>query len=187
MGCGRPGHPHRWPDLCPRTDRSARPPPPRALASSTNAVSATFTTHLLGEASCSTSHDRPARIGRPTGQLLLAHSAAQERFRTRPVAAAQRLRPKRRLSNCAGQPNRRCAREGRSRPIAFWFRAIQWGWSGSPGSLPSRGPHGSGHARLTHPALRDTAFATRGARDSASAAGNAAEAETSRPRRGRAG
>ena len=30
-------------------------------------------------------------------------------------------------------------------------------WSGSPGSLPSRGPHGSGRADFPHPALRDTA------------------------------
>jgi hypothetical protein len=35
--------------------------------------------------------------------------------------------------------------------------------SGSPGALPPRGPHGSGHARLAHPALRNTA-SLRGAR-----------------------
>ena len=67
-------------------------------SSSTNALSATFTTHFLGDASCSSAHDRPARLRRLTGRLLLAHSAPQERFRIRPVAAARRLRPNRRLS-----------------------------------------------------------------------------------------
>jgi len=40
---------------------------------------------------------------------LLAHSASRERFRTRPVAAAHRLRPSGRLSDCAARTERSCA------------------------------------------------------------------------------
>src|SRR5205823_7803679 len=35
-------------------------------------------------------------------------------------------------------------------PTVTWIRA----WSGRPGQSPTRGSHGSGRARLTHPALQ---------------------------------
>jgi len=104
---GHVHHPARW----------TYPPWPRSLSAPLSARSVFRECH-------SRACDRPARVRGPLGHGLLAHSAQRQRVRTRPVAAAHRLRSRGRLRNCAARPHGLGLRHGRSRPIAFWFRPV---------------------------------------------------------------
>src|SRR5439155_11831259 len=105
-----------------------------------------------------TSH---ATAGRDSTRRLWAHPRHRER-RVATAAggawgAARRSHVRLRAFTSQVYPDYRPPRGSRMpktaamvNPTVTWIRA----WSGRPGQSPTRGSHGSGRARLTHPALR---------------------------------
>ena len=59
-------------------------------------------------------------------------------------------RSRRRFIQTTGRVAAGCQSAAMVNPTVTWIRA----WSGRPGQSPTRGSHGSGRARLTHPALQ---------------------------------
>jgi hypothetical protein len=137
MGCGRPGHRHGWPEVCPRHGRRARHAARSTRFLPSAGVEARFTMPSASRPRQFVAADPQAYVHGPPGHALLSHSAPRTRLRIRPVAAAHRLRPKRRLSNCAGRPKPRGSLNRRSRPIAFWFFGTSSGTGTAVQSEPS--------------------------------------------------
>ena len=130
-----------------------RPPRPVCVAA-TSQVEGAFSRVVVAAERCSQGrHRKPRRsafgrpLRRPPGSLPAAFGLVVV---AAVLVALVHVRELQRVVHPM-HPKRRGKRRSRSRRRR----------SGRPGSLPSRGTHGSGRAEFPHPALRGTVFATR--------------------------